>query len=255
MRRKIINFDSDHAQALSRIWFLGDVHGDFTHLAKTLLQHSTREDLVLPRWLVFLGDLDLDKPFGEMLAPLRRNFADVQVAFIHGNHDADDYERWELLHDGSAVALHGTVLDLDGVRVAGLGGNFVGRIWSPPAEPSFRNNELAMNRGGFQFRGGQRPNPSLLAAIYPDDVHALSRQRADILVTHEAPSCHPYGFAALDDRSEAYALVRDELGFDARAVSFCWIKNALGEIVFELPGTRKVGFEKVDTQWYRSMSP
>jgi hypothetical protein len=208
-----------------------------------------------PRWLVFLGDIDIDhKPFRDILEPLRRNFSDLRVAFIHGNHDADTYEHWAMLHDcGDALILHGQVLDLDGVRVAGLGGNFMGRIWSPPAQSSFANKRLAMNRGPYQWRDGQRPNPSLHAAIYPDDVAALSKLRADILVTHEAPSCHPYGFEAIDalsramrvvrsfhghqhdDRSAEYALVREKLGFDARAVGFCGIKNGLGELVFEGP--------------------
>lgn len=267
MLNRMDSFDSEHADVLRRMWFLGDVHGDFTHLANTLLQHATEPGLELPRWIIFLGDLDLDKPLGEMLAPMRRRFPEIKVAFIYGNHDADDFERWELLHDDSAVACHGKVIDIDGVRVAGLGGNFLGRVWCPPAQPSFRSKELAMNRGAFQFRGGQRPNPSLNAAIYPDDYEALAKlQRVDILITHEAPGCHQYGFHALsdlargmgvvrafhghhhDDQSEAYALVRDELGFDARAVSFCGIKNGLGEIVFEMAGTRKEAYEE-DSQW------
>ena len=92
----------------------------------------------------------------------------------------------------------------------------------------------------------------LHAAIYPDDLNVLSRQRADILVTHEAPSCHPYGFETLDqlarsmgvvrafhghhhdDRSEDYPRLRESLGFDARAVAYCGIKNGLGEVI--LPG-------------------
>lgn len=110
-----------------------------------------------------------------------------------------------------------------------------------------------MNRGPYQWRCGRRPNPSLNGAIYPDDVERLSKLRGDILVTHEAPSCHPYGFVAIDqlardmgvvrafhghqhdDRSAEYAKVRDTLGFDARAVAYCAIKNVLGEHVFEGP--------------------
>jgi hypothetical protein len=71
------------------------------------------------------------------------------------------------------------------------------------------------------------------------------------LVTHEAPSCHHHGWAVLDqlardmkvvwafhghthdDLSHAYAHQRDALGFDARAVNFCCIKNGLGELIFE----------------------
>jgi predicted phosphodiesterase len=243
-------FDRENAQALRGLWFLGDVHGDFKFLAQALLDAPEK-----PRWIVFLGDIDIDhKPFREILEPIGRNFPDTKVAFIHGNHDADSYAHWEMLHDcGDAIALHGQVVTLDGIRVAGLGGNFMGRIWNPPSNPTFRNKALAMNLGPFQWRDGQKPNPSLHAAIYPDDVDRLAAQRADILVTHEAPGCHPYGFDTLDtlarsmqvvrsfhghmhdDKSAEYALVRDALGFDALAVAYCSIKNGLGEIVFAGP--------------------
>ncbi|APW48614.1 metallophosphoesterase family protein, partial [Rhodoferax antarcticus] len=118
----IDQFDQEHADALRGIWFLGDVHGAFKHIAQALLAAKEK-----PRWLVFLGDIDIDHiSFREVLAPVKRHFTDTKVAFIHGNHDADTYEHWEMLHDcGDAVALHGQVTDLDGVRVAGLGGNFM----------------------------------------------------------------------------------------------------------------------------------
>ena len=139
---------------------------------------------------------------------------------------------------------------MDGVRVAGIGGNFLGRVWNPPAEGKFQTKKEAMRPGPHQWRSGQLPNPSLHAAIYPADLQALSRRRADILVTHEAPSCHPFGYSALDelaralqvvrsfhghhhdDRSEDYAKLRSSLRFDARAVTFCGIKNGLGEVIF-----------------------
>jgi Calcineurin-like phosphoesterase len=249
MLRDMDSFDRTHAKTLERIWFLGDVHGQFAHIDQALRTAS-----VLPRWLVFLGDIDIERlPFQEVLAPLRRDFPDVGVAFIHGNHDADTHQHWAMLHNcGDARILHGQVLDLDGVRVAGLGGNFLGKIWCPPAAPSFLNQRTAARRSPYPWRGegaADAHHPKLLAAIYPDDVKALSRQRADILVTHEAPSCHPHGFAALDelaralrvvrtfhghhhdDRSDAYALERESLGFDARAVSYCGIKNGLGDVI------------------------
>jgi predicted phosphodiesterase len=243
-------FNVEYGEPLRRIWFLGDVHGQFNHIFEAL-QSSEQK----PSWLVFLGDIDIDhKPFREILEPLRRNVPEVKVAFIHGNHDADTYEHWDMLHDcGDAVALHGKVIDLDGVRVAGLGGNFLGRVWYPPGEMKLKNKSFAMNRGSYQWRGGQRPSPSFQAAIYPEDVERLSKLRADILVTHEAPGCHPHGFAAIDelarslrvarsfhghqhdDRTEKYALLRDSLGFDAIAVEYCGIKNGLGQLIHKGP--------------------
>ena len=41
------------------------------------------------------------------------------------------------------------------------------------------------------------------AAIWPEDYAALAAQRADILVTHEAPGSYPTGHAALDDLARA----------------------------------------------------
>jgi predicted phosphodiesterase len=251
MIRDMAELDIQHAHALKGMWFLGDVHGEFKHIAQCLLDAPEK-----PRWLIFLGDIDIDhKSFRELcIEPLKRSFPSIQVAFIHGNHDADTYEHWDMLHDcGDAVAIHGKVIEIEGVRIAGLGGNFLGRIWSPPANPTFLNKQKAMNRGAFQWRDGQRPNPSLHAAIYPDDVELLAKQHADILITHEAPSCHPYGFAAIDDlarrmrvvrsfhghqhddRSDEYALVRDKLGFDAKAVDYCGIKNGLGQVIHAGP--------------------
>ena len=51
MLRDMAQFDRTHAQTLERIWFLGDVHGHFTHIAQAL-RHSSEP----PRWLVFLGE-------------------------------------------------------------------------------------------------------------------------------------------------------------------------------------------------------
>ncbi|NPC59344.1 metallophosphoesterase [Caenimonas sp. S4] len=243
---RIAEFDSQHEAALRRIWFLGDVHGQFKYLARALVVASAP-----PAWLVFLGDVDIDhKPLRELLDPMYRDYPQLRVAFIHGNHDADTYEHWKMLHDaGNAIALHGRVVELNGVRVAGLGGVFLGQVWMPPGEAIVANKAEAIARGTFQWRGGQRPAPKYLGAIYQDEFEALATQEADILVTHEAPSCHPHGNPAIDelarclkvtrsfhghhhdDLSDEYAKVRVALGFDARAVDYCGIKNGLGQVV------------------------
>lgn len=174
---QIQNFDDEHREALRRIWFLGDVHGQFRHIVRCLAAAPA-----LPGRLVFLGDLDLEaQPLRAWTQPVCAAFPGVQVAFIHGNHDGDTHEHWERLHDcGSAIALHGQVLDMGGVRVAGLGGNFLGRVWMPPAEAKLFNKTEALTRGAFQWRGTQRPSPAYLAAIYPDEFEALAALEADI---------------------------------------------------------------------------
>lgn len=247
LNSRIADFDGRHEAALQRTWFLGDVHGHFKHIDRALQEAGTP-----PAWLVFLGDVDIEqKPLREILAPLHSQFPQTRVAFIHGNHDADSYQRWEMLHDaGDAVPLHGRVMDLEGVRVAGLGGVFQGRVWMPPADAIVASKAAALDQGTF-WRGGQRPAPKHLAAIYKDEFEALAAREADILVTHEAPSCHHHGNAAIDelacrlgvkrafhghhhdDLSDEYAKVRAELGFDARGVDFCGIKNGLGEVILK----------------------
>lgn len=247
VEQKINEFDQQHAEALRRIWFVGDVHGEFKYVARSLVAAE-----VQPRWIVFAGDIDINhKPFRECLEPINHWNPGIHVAFIPGNHDADSYEHWEMLHDaGDAVPIHGQVVEMEGIRVAGLGGHFVSRVWMPPAVPLVRSREEALRGGAFRFRDGQRPSPTYLAAIYAAEVGRLCRQRADILVAHEAPSCHRYGHTELDmlaralqarrmfhghhhdDRTREYALQREQLGFDAIALRLCAIKNGLGELIF-----------------------
>lgn len=252
MIRNMLEFDQQHAKALRGLWFCGDVHGEFKYLARALLAAVQK-----PNWLIFLGDVDIyEAPFRVILEPLMQTSPATKVAYIHGNHDADSYQTWEMLHDcGDAVSLHGNVIELDGIRVAGLGGNFMGRVWNPPGTAMYQSKEAALNdpRNDWRDPDGIRPNAQHLATIYPDDIVQMSLMRADILVTHEAPSCHPYGYDTLDglaremqvvrtihghhhdDRSDEYAKVREELGFDARAVNYCSIKNGLGEHIFDGP--------------------
>lgn len=241
-------FDRYRADALRRIWFVGDVHAEFKYLTQTFLQAQLR-----PQWVVFVGDIDIDhRPFREILEPVRRFDPELKVAFIHGNHDADTHEHWEMLHDaGDALELHGQVMNLSGIMVAGLGGHFIQDVWMPPAAPTYASKQAALSRGAFRYRNSQRPSPEYDAAIYPDDLDSLAKRRADILVTHEAPSCHPRGFEVLDDlarrlsvarsfhghhhddRTAEYAQHRSRLGFDAVGLRCCQIKNGLAEEIFE----------------------
>ena len=163
-------FERANAQTLRWLWFLGDVHGEFSHIEPAL--KAVQLANTLPAWLVFLGDVDIEhKPFREYLQPLCARHPDLRVAFIHGNRDADTHEYWACLHDcGEVVALHACVVDLGGIRVTGIGGNFQERVWTPPAVLTFANKAAATARGPCGWRGGQRPNPKLQTAIYQQDV-------------------------------------------------------------------------------------
>lgn len=241
---RYIDLDKEQADALRRIWFVGDIHGNVSHLVRTI-----QAEYVHPAWIVFAGDIDIDhQPFRELLSPLKG--VKSKIAFIHGNHDADSHKHWEMLHDcGDAVAISGKVVDMEGIKVAGLGGHFVGKAWKPPADPAFEDRQSAIDYSLKYGRSGSF-NPVLNSAIFPEDIKRLSNKRADILITHEAPSCHHYGFAVLDelsrsmrvarhfhghqhdDRTEEYRAEREKLGFDAVALGYCAIKNGLGEVIF-----------------------
>lgn len=255
MNKSALEQEAIH-EALSRIWFLGDVHGRLDHIGRALqpMQPVLQQE---PTWLVFLGDIELPGvTFREALAPLREAFPAIKVAFIHGNHDADTHEAWAALHDaGDAVVLHGQVVDLDGVRVAGLGGNFLGRVWYPPEAPKIASRNAATYRHPNLIKRGQLHAPVLHGAIYQDELEALAALQADVLVTHEAPSCHHHGWPVLDqlardlgvvrafhghthdDQTALYAQQSDALGFEAVAVNFRCIKNGLGELVFDYEGS------------------
>lgn len=244
---RILSFDKTYEHVLRGLWFLGDVHGSFTHIAQALLEAERKPD-----WLVFLGDIDIDhRPLSDILAPLHRNFPLTKVALIHGNHDADTHDHWNCAIEGrgEATYIHANVVEMNGVRVAGMGGNFMGRIWAPPGNPTYLNYKVATSRGSSR----EVPASFYKGAIYPDDFDKLAKMRADILLTHEAPACHPYGFAALDelalslgvvrsfhghqhdDLSDEYMKTMEERGYDARGVNFCSITNGLGERILEAP--------------------
>jgi hypothetical protein len=105
--------------------------------------------------------------------------------------------------------LHARVVTIEGVRIAGLGGTFRPRVWSPPSPPRLRRrHQLADDLVGLgpAYGPGQRAalaHSLTTAAIWPEDIDTLASQKADVLVTHEAPSSHPAGSAVLDALARA----------------------------------------------------
>ena len=170
------------------ILFAGDPHGSYAHLYPILASQTNVA-------LVILGDLQLTSP-----AELDRlaNYADVW--FIHGNHDSKTVAAFDSLwgSDWKQRNLHGKVQEIQGVRIAGLGGVFRGHIWMPPNRPMFFDPihycqympQEKIWRGGLPLRHR--------TSIFPSDVEALENEKADILISHEAPKPHPQGFAVLN---------------------------------------------------------
>lgn len=239
------------------IFFLGDVHGRFTDVNRHVLPAR-------PTAVVFLGDIEPARPFVEEIAPLEA--AGIAVYWIRGNHDTDSRTSWNNLAGAMDRNIDGRVVDIGGVRVAGLGGVFRGEIWFPdhpamcPAEPKHRNfadycraceakrplrerNQQAT--GGASYFGRDLKHES---SIFSDTYDALTVQEADILVTHEAPSCHSHGFKTIDHLAQAMGIKRlfhghhhdcinyrawdAELGFQAFGVAFRGITDMHGTIIF-----------------------
>ena len=172
------------------ILFAGDPHRNFSPIIRACLARS-------PSHLILLGDQDCARP-------VTREFASViaagwRVHWILGNHDCETEAAYDnLVGDDPAGDLGFRVTDIRGVRVAGLPGVFKPSVWLPPERPVFRDQGsfLAAQPKSRWWRDGlplwHRDT------IFPDEFERLAASRFDILVTHEAPSSHPHGFAAID---------------------------------------------------------
>lgn len=179
------------------ILFAGDPHRNFAPILRACAARP-------PGALVLLGDCECDAPLPRLLAPALDS--GWQVHWILGNRDTDTPETFDHLTAGHPAGnIGGRVVTIGGVRIAGLSGVFKPRVWHPvEAEPpSFRARAdfLAALPPREHWRGGlplwHRDT------IFPEDFAALRGQRFDILVTHEAPSSHRHGFAAIDRLAES----------------------------------------------------
>lgn len=194
---------------LDRIWLCGDVHGDLRALHRALAQAVEP-----PLAVLLVGDLDPPQPVGDWLASI--GDAGVETWFIHGNHETDSDLVFSNMFEspGHERNLHGRVQTIAGLRVAGLGGVFRSEVWYPPAEPSFEDYAALEMYWWYRTprhqrsKRGTEDTATVIAgkrmrkhrtSIFPGPYATLASQRADVLIVHEAPSCHPHGFQAIDD--------------------------------------------------------
>lgn len=223
-----------------QIFFCGDPHGHFDHIHAAVHEHR-------PAAIVLLGDVQPKEPLELAL----KSILDLtEVWWIHGNHDTDSDADYDNLF-GSTLAdrnLHGCVVEVAGQRIAGLGGIFRGQVWAAPGKSQYASKEdyLARCGKGNWWRGGMpRKHRS---TIFPDDYRALLGERADILVTHEAPTCHRHGFREIDDLARSLCVkaafhghhheqinydreATESLGFTPYGVGYCGIRDQFGESV------------------------
>lgn len=170
------------------ILIAGDPHGEFEHLIPFLRENDNVA-------LVILGDLQLSNI--DILDTLSQ-YCDLW--YIHGNHDSKTVASFEALWGSKWKTrnLHGTVVEIQGIKIAGLGGVFRGQIWMPPNKPLFFDHihycqycaPEKIWRGGLPLRHR--------SSIFLSDIETLENLSADILVCHEAPKPHPSGFSIIN---------------------------------------------------------
>lgn len=131
---------------------------------------------------------------------------DSGIFFIHGNHYADR-ESWHEFVSDSGLASSNficRVVELNGVRVAGLGGVLHADVWHPQVAggiPKFTTrNEYLIAHPRSTWRDGLPLRHR--STIFPEDFNSLASLEADTLITHEAPSTHRYGHSVIDDLAD-----------------------------------------------------
>jgi predicted phosphodiesterase len=234
------------------IVFIGDIHQMWDRVERGLSHLGTQ-----PKAAVILGDVQCDKPLDVVAAPLLSR--GITVHWIFGNHDNDGGPgMWRFLtapeHNPmtSERSLHACITEVEGVRIAGLGGTFRPRIWDPPSPPRLHGRDALPDDVRQMGRLWRPEHIEALVhslgttAIWPEDYDFLASQRADILVTHEAPSSHPAGSAALDALARAMGarlivhghhhvnyLATAGDGLQALGVAAAWGATETGEVLWE----------------------
>jgi hypothetical protein len=185
------------------ILFAGDPHRNFAPIVRACLAER-------PGTLILVGDCDCPAPLPALLAPVLA--AGWRVRWILGNHDTETEAAFDNLAGAWPCGDLGLrVTEIDGMRIAGLPGEFKPRVWYPRPDPASGQTDAPgfRTRSAFlralpaeeHWRGGlplwHRDT------IFPEDIELLAAERFDILVSHEAPSSHRHGFAVIDRVAEA----------------------------------------------------
>lgn len=179
--------------SLPPILFVGDPHRNFPPVLRACAA-------LPPGVLVLLGDCECDVPLPQSLAPVLA--AGWDLRWILGNRDTDTARVYDNLAGAYPQGdIGGRVVELGGVRIAGLAGVFKPRVWHPveceAAQFHTRAAFLAALPEREHWRGGlplwHRDT------IFPEDFESLRKEKFDVLVTHEAPSSHRHGFAVIDE--------------------------------------------------------
>jgi predicted phosphodiesterase len=158
---------------------LGDIHGDFAGTRRIMERHPE-----VPFWIC-VGDVADDQGRYESLpAPLH---------WIKGNNENFDAIAAGVLPDNLHFLPNGIAVDLDGIRVAGLGGTFAPTLYDTPAadlphprKGTAKATELADKRRHF---------------VRQDVDACKSLSPVDVFMSHEA--ARPYFAGAGPRRNDA----------------------------------------------------
>lgn len=178
---------------MQKILFLGDCHGDFSHLRKI---GRNAEAIVL------LGDQEPSTSLHLELDNLPETW------WILGNHDSDDPAYLERHTPMASQNLHCRLVDICGLRIAGLGGVFRSNYF--PVDQTTRLSDIDLycqydSRAFKKQELGPGSHLELQTTIFPEDLAAILEfsGQIDVLVAHEAPESHPMGFPLIGDLARA----------------------------------------------------
>ena len=178
---------------LNKILFCGDPHGNFTNIVRAVHQYS-------PEAIVMLGDYNLKMPLENYLESIINK---TKIYWIAGNHDFDNQDYYENLFTSelSNNNLNLKVIEIQGVRIAGLGGIFKGKNWMPGEPSRWTSKQHWLKNKPSNIK---KIPLHLEYSIWHHQFEQMKQEiRADILVCHEAPSTHRYGFSAIDELAKA----------------------------------------------------
>ena len=180
------------------ILFVGDCHGDFEPMLEVAASATA---------VILLGD---QEPLDDLASILGPEIAE-KTWWIFGNHDSDDPEY--LTHHAYMADrnLHCRVVEIDGLRIAGLGGTFRSNVLGvdrqtplrdlPRIRPQDTRQSLAM------IRKDRKLAPQDHTTIFPEDLNLMaglaSKTRVDVFISHEAPESHKLGYRILGDVARA----------------------------------------------------
>ncbi len=186
-----------------KLYIYGDPHGEYGPLIEACQDEQ-------PDAVLILGDMSSDEnpvSIKENLKPISE--MGVQIMWVPGNHDTDSEAHFDASFGSMPDEnINGRSVDLgdSGLRVAGLGGVFRGKIWYPeqdyedPARHESQQALLANLPENEKFRGGLPLRHH--TSIFRSDAENIRNLGADILISHEAPSSIEGGFLALDQLAD-----------------------------------------------------